>query len=79
MLTDSKHHGKFPIDCSVRKAICKLYQSAKMIYFIIIFQAIMAMVPEAWQTDNIMTKERKNFYLWSSCTMEAWDGPGEPT
>ena len=40
-------------------------------------QAIMTMVPEAWQNDNLLTEERKNFYRWSSCTMEAWDGPGQ--
>ena len=40
------------------------------------FQAIMTMVPEAWQGNSLMSMEKKDFYRWISCTMEAWDGPG---
>uniref|UniRef100_A0ABM0GL38 glutamate synthase (NADH) n=1 Tax=Saccoglossus kowalevskii TaxID=10224 RepID=A0ABM0GL38_SACKO len=38
-------------------------------------EAMMTMVPEAWQNDVLMTKEKKQFYKWSSFAMEPWDGP----
>lgn len=38
-------------------------------------EAVMAMVPEAWQNDNNMTKEKKAYYRWSAYAMEPWDGP----
>ncbi|XP_076373844.1 uncharacterized protein LOC143258566 isoform X2 [Tachypleus tridentatus] len=38
-------------------------------------EAVMTMVPEAWQSDNLMSLEKKQFYQWSSCAMEPWDGP----
>lgn len=40
-----------------------------------ILQAIMTMVPEAWQNDNLMNKEKRDFYRWAACAMEPWDGP----
>ena len=39
-------------------------------------QAIMTMVPEAWQNDETMSSEKRDYYKWSSCAMEPWDGPG---
>jgi glutamate synthase domain-containing protein 1 len=39
-------------------------------------QAIMTMVPEAWQNDETMSAEKRDYYKWSSCAMEPWDGPG---
>eukprot|EP00092_Neocalanus_flemingeri_P019929 GFUD01021587.1.p1 GENE.GFUD01021587.1~~GFUD01021587.1.p1 ORF type:complete len:2149 (+),score=589.84 GFUD01021587.1:113-6559(+) len=38
-------------------------------------EAVMTMVPEAWQNDPAMDPEKKDFYRWASCTMEPWDGP----
>ena len=38
-------------------------------------EAIMTMVPEAWQKDDLMADHKKNFYRWASCLMEPWDGP----
>ena len=38
-------------------------------------EAVMTMVPEAWQNDDAMTDHKKDFYRWASCTMEPWDGP----
>lgn len=38
-------------------------------------EAIMTMVPEAWQNDALMHPEKKDFYRWSACAMEPWDGP----
>lgn len=38
-------------------------------------EAIMTMVPEAWQNDQLMNSEKKDFYRWSACAMEPWDGP----
>ena len=41
----------------------------------IIFQAVITMVPEAWQNDTQMDPEKKDFYRWAACSMEPWDGP----
>ncbi|GAB6032806.1 hypothetical protein CHUAL_012008 [Chamberlinius hualienensis] len=38
-------------------------------------EAIMTMVPEAWQNDSSMSEAKKYFYRWSECAMEPWDGP----
>ncbi|XP_050334422.1 uncharacterized protein LOC126762005 [Bactrocera neohumeralis] len=38
-------------------------------------EAVMTMVPEAWQNDKTMPQEKRDFYQWSSCVMEPWDGP----
>lgn len=33
------------------------------------------MVPEAWHNDKTMSQEKRDFYRWSACVMEPWDGP----
>ncbi|GFO01517.1 glutamate synthase [NADH], amyloplastic, partial [Plakobranchus ocellatus] len=38
-------------------------------------EAIMTMVPEAWQNDITMSREKKNYYRWNAFSMEPWDGP----
>lgn len=38
-------------------------------------EAVMTMVPEAWQNDKTMPQEKRDFYQWSACVMEPWDGP----
>ena len=38
-------------------------------------EAVMTMVPEAWQNDKTMPEYKRDFYHWSSCAMEPWDGP----
>ncbi|RWS29096.1 glutamate synthase 1-like protein [Leptotrombidium deliense] len=38
-------------------------------------EAIMTMVPEAWQNNEVMHPEKKLFYQWTGCVMEPWDGP----
>ena len=38
-------------------------------------EAVMMMVPEAWQKHETMSQEKKAFYEYSSCMMEPWDGP----
>ncbi|XP_075232703.1 uncharacterized protein LOC142331019 isoform X2 [Lycorma delicatula] len=38
-------------------------------------EAVMTMVPEAWQNDQTMPVEKRDFYHWSACAMEPWDGP----
>ncbi|OXU24667.1 hypothetical protein TSAR_002428 [Trichomalopsis sarcophagae] len=38
-------------------------------------EAVMTMVPEAWQNDLTMATEKRDFYHWAACTMEPWDGP----
>ena len=40
-------------------------------------EAIITMVPEAWQNDKTMSGEKKDFYRWSAFSMEPWDGPGD--
>ncbi|XP_070159139.1 uncharacterized protein [Polyergus mexicanus] len=38
-------------------------------------EAVMTMVPEAWQNDVTMATEKRDFYHWAACVMEPWDGP----
>jgi len=38
-------------------------------------EAVMMMVPEAWQKNELMDDERRAFYEYNSCLMEPWDGP----
>ena len=38
-------------------------------------EAIMMMIPEAWEQDGRMAAAKRDFYEYSSCTMEPWDGP----
>ncbi len=38
-------------------------------------EVMMMMVPEAWEKDETMQEDKKNFYLYNSCIMEPWDGP----
>ncbi|XP_043522456.1 glutamate synthase [NADH] isoform X1 [Frieseomelitta varia] len=38
-------------------------------------EAVMTMVPEAWQNDLTMAAEKRDFYHWAACAMEPWDGP----
>lgn len=38
-------------------------------------EAVMTMFPEAWQNDRTMSQEKRDFYRWSACVMEPWDGP----
>ncbi|KAJ2606470.1 glutamate synthase [NADH] [Coemansia sp. RSA 1722] len=38
-------------------------------------EAVMVMVPEAWQNNPLMPAEKRAFYEWASCVMEPWDGP----
>ncbi|KAK4052240.1 glutamate synthase [NADH] [Microbotryomycetes sp. JL221] len=38
-------------------------------------EAVMMLVPEAWQNNPDMEKEKVAFYQWASCLMEPWDGP----
>lgn len=38
-------------------------------------EAVMMMVPEAWQKHDTMTEEKRAFYEFQSCVMEPWDGP----
>ncbi|KAK4480505.1 hypothetical protein RD792_013580 [Penstemon davidsonii] len=38
-------------------------------------EAVMMMIPEAWQNDNNMDSHRKALYEYFSALMEPWDGP----
>ena len=39
-------------------------------------QAVMIMVPEAWQgREHEMDPAKLAFYQWAACLMEPWDGP----
>jgi glutamate synthase (NADPH) large chain len=37
--------------------------------------AMMMLIPEAYSGHQTMTQEKKDFYQFHSCMMEAWDGP----
>ncbi len=38
-------------------------------------EAIMMMIPEAWQKHESMPDRKRAFYEYHSCVMEPWDGP----
>lgn len=38
-------------------------------------EAMMMLVPEAWEKNNNMSDAKKAFYEYNSCLMEPWDGP----
>ncbi len=38
-------------------------------------EAVMMMIPEAWQSDTNMDQTKKDFYEYHSALMEPWDGP----
>ncbi|TVY40577.1 putative glutamate synthase [NADPH] [Lachnellula occidentalis] len=38
-------------------------------------EAVMLMVPEAWQGNAAMDPSKAAFYEWAACQMEPWDGP----
>lgn len=38
-------------------------------------EAVMMLIPEAWQGNEHMEEEKKAFYNWAACLQEPWDGP----
>ncbi|KAF8201622.1 NADPH-dependent glutamate synthase [Pholiota molesta] len=38
-------------------------------------EAIMMMIPEAWQGNENMDPQKRAFYNWAACVQEPWDGP----
>merc|ERR1719223_2341494 len=38
-------------------------------------EAVMMMIPEAWQNNPNLSETKKSFYEYNSCLMEPWDGP----
>ena len=38
-------------------------------------EAVMLMIPEAWQDNAAMDPAKAAFYEWAACQMEPWDGP----
>ncbi|KAJ5984369.1 hypothetical protein N7481_006468 [Penicillium waksmanii] len=38
-------------------------------------EAVMIMIPEAWQDNPAMDPSKSAFYEWAACQMEPWDGP----
>ena len=38
-------------------------------------EAVMMMIPEAWQNHESMPEAKRAFYEYHSCLMEPWDGP----
>ncbi|TQS36117.1 hypothetical protein Golomagni_03442 [Golovinomyces magnicellulatus] len=38
-------------------------------------EAVMLMVPEAWEDNASMDSSKAAFYEWAACLMEPWDGP----
>ena len=41
--------------------------------------AMMMLIPEAWEHNNFMGEELKEFYKYHACFMEPWDGPAAIT
>jgi glutamate synthase (NADPH) large chain len=42
-------------------------------------QAMMMLIPEAWENHESMSQVKKDFYAYHSCLMEPWDGPAAVT
>ncbi|MDP3788981.1 MAG: glutamate synthase large subunit, partial [Candidatus Omnitrophota bacterium] len=38
-------------------------------------EAMMMLIPEAWENNGLLAKKRKDFYRYHACLMEPWDGP----
>ncbi len=38
-------------------------------------EALMMMIPEAWENDHLMAARKRDFYEYHACLMEPWDGP----
>ena len=38
-------------------------------------EAVMMMIPEAWQNRHDMASDKRAFYEYNACLMEPWDGP----
>jgi glutamate synthase (NADPH/NADH) len=38
-------------------------------------EAVMMLIPEAWQGNDHMDPEKRAFYNWAACLQEPWDGP----
>lgn len=38
-------------------------------------EAVMMLIPEAWQGNENMEPEKRAFYNWAACLQEPWDGP----
>ncbi|KAK3706481.1 glutamate synthase [NADH] [Vermiconidia calcicola] len=38
-------------------------------------EAVMLMVPEAWEGNDTISEKKQAFYQWAACMMEPWDGP----
>lgn len=38
-------------------------------------EAVMMMIPEAWQNDCMMDSNRRSLYEYFSALIEPWDGP----
>ncbi len=38
-------------------------------------EAVMMMIPEAWENHESMSQDKRDFYEYHSCLMEPWDGP----
>ena len=41
--------------------------------------AVLMMIPEAWENNDAMDRERRDFYRFHSSLMEPWDGPASVT
>jgi glutamate synthase (ferredoxin) len=37
--------------------------------------AVMMMIPEPWEKNDLMSKKKKDFYEFNNFIMEPWDGP----
>lgn len=38
-------------------------------------EAVMMLIPEAWQGNENMDPQKRAFYNWAACLQEPWDGP----
>ncbi|GLB47641.1 glutamate synthase large subunit [Neptunitalea lumnitzerae] len=56
--------------CNLDNMLELLYQGGRSLQ-----NSMMMLIPEAWQEDDIMDKQRKEFYQYHASLIEPWDGP----
>jgi len=77
LFTDEELEMMFPICDSNQSDSSNLDSIIEMLVFSgrSLPHAMMMLIPEAWQEDDLMDPKKRAFYEYHSCLMEPWDGP----
>ena len=65
----------YPIRGSDSAAFDNMLELLVVIGVVTLPEAIMMLIPEAWQGNKHMEPEKCAFYNWAACLQEPWDGP----